>query len=225
MSIGVPSLVTQRPAGAPSGLELIVSGEDASSKSFRESVTVLSLQGRDCTYESRQRIQPGSSLMVEISPTRDGEPVWRTAAIAEAIFPAGPGRDIFRVSVVLGRAYEGPISTGAEPSPGAVQPVGAVAVNPPQTSSKSEVAARPPAGGAKGSELERLAGALRPMIAQMVREAVTLESERQICELRGSITLELERAVQAPVAELTQYAKTLPAANEEIIRRTVERAA
>ena len=59
-----PSLSQANSPGAINGLELTVTGEDAGNNLFRERVPVVSLQGRDCIYESRLRIQPGSSLMV-----------------------------------------------------------------------------------------------------------------------------------------------------------------
>jgi hypothetical protein len=227
MSIGMLSLVSQKPADATGGLKLIVSGEDANNKPFRENATVLSLQGRDCTYESRLRMQPGSSLMVEIPPAQAGEQAWRAAAIVETICPAGPGQDLFHISVVLGRSYEPPTVSRADSLPIPAQPGPVAAVNAPQPAviPRAEVMARPVTSGAKSGELERIAGALRPLITQIVCEAVAIESERHMPELQNQISQQLERAVKAPVAELTQYAKTLPAANEEIIRQTVERAA
>jgi hypothetical protein len=127
--------------------------------------------------------------------------------------------------VVLGRAYETSTAIGAVP-PVKTQPNRTFAVKPPQPSAPSSAPLAKPdlAGGAKSGELDRVANALRPLIAQMVREAVTLESERQMRELRESIPQELERAIQASVAELTQYAKALPAINERIIRQSVEQA-
>ena len=105
MSVAPPLLPQGNSPSAISHLELTVTGEDAGNNLFRERVPVVSLQGRDCTYESRLRVQPGSSLMVEIPPARTGDQTWRAAAIVETVSAVEPGQDLFHVSIVLGRAY------------------------------------------------------------------------------------------------------------------------
>src|SRR5580704_11398377 len=117
MSVAPPSLPQGNSPGAISRLELTVTGEDAGNNLFHEKFPVVSLQGRDCTYESRLRVQPGSSLMVEIPPARSGDPGWRAAAIVEAVSAVGQGQDLFHVSIVLGRAYESAALAGVTPAP------------------------------------------------------------------------------------------------------------
>lgn len=295
-----PSLSQANSPGAINGLELTVTGEDAGNNLFRERVPVVSLQGRDCIYESRLRVQPGSSLMVEVPPARTGDPTWRAAAIVEAVSPVGAEQDLFHVSIVLGRAYESVVLSGVTPAarPAAVNPVpdkletkSAPALTPgvpraaatldlapgwatpkrpevirpaappmsesqirelktamaskmeegkhaPRTvsplqptaaSARPATAPRPAMAPAtvqqaQNREVDQTAASLQPMIAQLVREAMTAESERQARELRESLSEEIKRATQASLAELAQYVKAQPALNEEIIRRTVEEA-
>ena len=294
MSVAPPLLPQGNSTGAIDRLELTVTGEDAGNNLFRERVPVVSLQGRDCTYESRLRVQPGSSLMVEIPPARTGDQTWRAAAIVETVSAMGPGQDLFHVSIVLGRAYESVILTGVTPAPKApalnpvseklepkTTPVLAPAVprataasdvapawpapkraeatrpvGPPMSESqirelKTAVAsktedgqqaprtatppqsttapARPAMASAtlqhaQSAEVDQIAATLRPMTPQMVREEVTSEFERRVRELRESLSEEIKQATQASLAELTQYIKTQPAVNEEITRRTIEEA-
>ena len=54
---------------------------------------------------------------------------------------------------------------------------------------------------AQNREVDQTAASLQPMIAQLVREAMTAESERQARELRESLSEEIKRATQASLAE------------------------
>jgi hypothetical protein len=295
MSVALPSLDNDNSPDAVGGLELTVTGEDAGNNLFREKVRVRSLKGCDCAYESHLRIQPGSSLMIEIPPGRAGGQTWRAAAIVETVAAMGSRPGLFLVSIVLGRSYDSetigaavpdpphqtanPISEKPEPKGPAVPALPAVAASPghpegasgspePEQAATTRGIATPvserqmrelkiavasqmeealqeslatkraqpaPAQGApapagtvigeaRKNEGEPVTGTMRTVIAQMVREAVTSECEWQMRELRGSISQEVKRASQAPMAELTKYAKALPAINEQIIRQTVEEA-
>jgi hypothetical protein len=116
MSTLFPSSAMNAPLGAVRNLNMTVTGEDAGNNIFREKVAVLSLQSNDCTFESRLRVQPGNSLMVEIAPAQSGERSWRAAAIVEAVSAVGNSENLFQIRVLLGRTYESAVFTGAPPS-------------------------------------------------------------------------------------------------------------
>ena len=296
MSI-MPSTLTQGNSSVDSNLELTVTGEDADNNLFREKVRILNLQGRDCTYETRRRVQPGSSLMVEISLARAGVPGWRAAAIVETVSPV-TNQDLFHIGVVLGRDYESAPPTGATQSPKTpatniiperLAPVSApvpavaapqaprsttvretplpttqpkrmevasahpapvserqiqdlkvavasqmeAALQGPLSASRTEVttpaapvaATQQPAKDAESSEAERISAIARPMLAQMVREAVTSESKRQGREMKSMLSHEVENVVREPLAVMARYTQTLPAIDEKTVQQMLRQVA
>jgi hypothetical protein len=78
---------------------------------------------------------------------------------------------------------------------------------------------------ATGQQLVRTTALLQPAVAEMVREAVGTESERQTRELKNMLSREVENAVKDPLAVMAQYTQTLPAIDEETMLRMVRQAA
>lgn len=139
-----------RGAVSATSLQLTVTGTDADGTLFRETATLVRLQGKNCTYRSKHRVPSAGWLMVEVRRGSQDKEIWRAGAQVKSSSPDGPRNDLFQVSVELDRAHDSVVVPTEQEEKGGETPAAAELLRVPAATLSvvpgipAEITATPP---------------------------------------------------------------------------------
>jgi len=192
---------------------------------FRERTSVLSLDGRECKYQSRHQVQTDSWVLLDIDYTKAGQNPCRVQGQVKSAQTPRAGQGLFQIGVELEAAQSVKVvpnddedqvkiqeARTPQPPAAATEPKGrAEAASPlrppaPQTKASAQTFSQPgidPGAAGMTQSPELLAG-IQTQVLTMAREAVksalVSEISQHLGALKNSLSREVEKAVQATVA-------------------------
>lgn len=197
---------------APEGsLGLTVTGVDAKGHMFRERTAVLSLDGRDCKYQSKHEVRSDSWVLLDIEYGKGGKKSSRVQGKVKSVQPVGATHELFQIGVelevaqsvrVVSNHEEGQLAvqetSAPEPPVAATEPRGRAEAPAPPTEAHLHTPPHPSsdegaAGMAQSHELQA-------MVREAVKSAVVSEINQHLGALRNMLSGEVEKAVQATTA-------------------------
>jgi uncharacterized protein YneF (UPF0154 family) len=224
---------------------------DSNGKLFRDNARVTFLKAKKCVYQSTVKPSRDSSVLVEL---RIGPESWRSDAKVQAVSPAGPERDGFRVTLELERAHTAVIETADEdppppakasasasasetrPSPAADAPpipqeMPAPQVSPPPAALPADVIADI-VRSLMASEVEqwkREAQNTADRQTDLIRSLVASEIAQSKRETQDLVAHQVESAVRQPLtrleAAIQQHLHKQPALTPDSVRKIADQAA
>ena len=220
-----PQLSEGRITVPEGSLGLTVTGVDAKGHIFRDRTAVLSLDGRDCKYQSRHEVQMDSWVLLDLDYTKVGEKPCRVQGQVKLVQPVGAAHELFQIGVELELAQSVRVvpnheedqlavqeTRPPEPPVAATQPRGRPeAASPlrapaPQTEANVHTLPHPSSneGAAAMAQSRELLARTQTQVLAMVREAVksavVSEVNQHLGVLRNSLSSEVEKAVQVTAA-------------------------
>src|SRR5262245_23735491 len=79
-----------------------VTGVDSGGRLFRDTVPIVFLKARKCTYQSKYKPSLQAEVMVEIQEAKE---TWRSDAKVQQVLPAPDEQNAYRVTIELDRAH------------------------------------------------------------------------------------------------------------------------
>jgi len=225
-----PQQSEERNTTPQESLGLTVTGVDAKGHMFRERTAVLSLDGRDCKYQSKHEVRSDSWVLLDIEYGKGGKKSSRVQGKVKSVQSVGPSHELFRIGVELEVAQsvrvvpnheEGQLTvqetSAPEPPVAATEPRGRVEAASPLRASAPPTEAHlhtpPHRSSDEGAAAMAQSHELEAMVREAVKSAVVSEMNQHLGALRKLLSGEVEKAVQATAASRT----------EKMIRDAVEK--
>ena len=207
-----------------------VTGIDSRGQLFRDTASVVFLEGQKCVYESTIRPSPDGEVMVELP---NGKEAWRSNAKVQSVSSVGSQPGTFRVAIELDRAHSLVIDTspeetpqvppdsrpaGTSPSPPAATESVSKPSAAPVTYERKESAVRPaepapptPAQSfgnnstenpAKPASASAPTSAPKTMVADIVRSVMASELAQLRREMQSFVANQMDAALRKPLETL-----------------------
>ncbi len=222
--INGPQLGAERTTLPQGSLGLTVTGVDPKGHMFREPTSTMSLDGRDCKYQSKHEVQVDSCVLLDIDYTKAGQKPCRVQGQVKSVQPPRAGQELFQIGVELEAAqnvrvvpndqedrYRLQETSALKPHAARTEPIATgESARPsrapaPQTEASARTVSEPStdqsaAVMAQSPEvMTRIQTQVLTMAREAAKSAVVTEISQHLGALRNSLPREVEKAVQAAV--------------------------